>query len=146
MARNVIYADSAETVAEVRRLLEAHGIKVGRASAEADAAAAVEHGEARLVAVEAGTGLRDRDSVVEDIRAYEARREDFGREHAGRFIAIHGGEVVGTGESREMAARAGIEAVGRPVALFVIKAGDPLPEPVELDMHADTPRRVVGIE
>lgn len=55
MARNVIYADSAETVAEVRRLLEAHGIKVGRASAEADAAAAVEHGEARLVIVTTAT-------------------------------------------------------------------------------------------
>jgi len=220
MAHTVFYANSPETVAEVCRLLEAHGFRVAHAHARTAAIEAMERGDARVVIVEAdrhdddGARLRsimadheayerdfaelkekyegryiamyhgevigvadtamdaaraglqalgrpealfvikageplpetERDTVVDDIKVYERRRDELAKEYGDQYIAMYDGEVIGVGDSKIEAARAGVEALGRPMALLVIKAGEPLPEPLRLGMRMDTPRRVVRFE
>ncbi len=221
MAHTVFYANSPETVAEVRRLLEAHGFRVAHAHARTAAIEAMERGDANVVILEAeerddddGARLRsimadheayerdfaelkeksegryiamyhgevigaadtamdaaraglqalgrpealfvikageplpetERAPVVDDIKVYERRRDELAKEYGDQYIAMYDGEVIGVGDSRMEAARAGVEALGRPMALLVIKAGEPLPEPMRLGMRMDTPRRVVRFE
>jgi hypothetical protein len=78
----------------------------------------------------------------DDHQAYERQRETLGAEYEGRFIAMHRGEVLGVGDNLREAVREGIERLGETKSLFVIRAGEPLPEPEELDMQMQAPRSV----
>lgn len=78
----------------------------------------------------------------DDHEAYERQRERLGGEHAGRYIAMYRGEVLATGGSAKEAARDGLKRIGRPASLFVVRAGEPLPEPEEVGMQMDAPRSV----
>ncbi|MEA3403363.1 MAG: hypothetical protein U9R79_19120 [Armatimonadota bacterium] len=79
----------------------------------------------------------------DDHEAYERERDSLGREYPGCYIAMHRGEVIGVGDSANEAAREGLEQLDRPTSLFVIRAGDPLPEPEQLGMQMEAPRSMV---
>ena len=75
--------------------------------------------------------------------AYQRRLTELEAQYHGRYIAMYRGEVVGVGDEPRAALRAGIDALGRPEALFVIKVGDPIPEPEPTSIRPDAPRRAV---
>lgn len=130
----VIISGTGDT-ARLRRILEEHGYHV-RQSADRTSGDA-EDAEMRVVSAGAGDWTwRD------DHEAYERHRKALGREYAGRFIAMHRGEVVGVGENARDAASDGIRRIGHAASLFVIRAGEPIPEPEQLDMQMDVPRSV----
>jgi len=135
----MLFDDEKWTASALRRLLEERGLKVAHAGQPREGAEAVERGEADLVIIEA-------EPEVEDFTAYERRREELGRQYAGSYIAMHDGEVIGVGATAADAARAGIRGLGRPRALFVIRAGEPIPEPEWSDIRPDAPRKAVGDE
>ncbi len=124
--RLLITGDNEQTVATVRRIAEERGLTVtildGAPGGGADA------GE---------WTWRD------DHEAYERRRQQLGEEFAGRYIAMHLGEVIGVGDSAREAAREGLSHLRRPEALFVVMAGEPLPEPEPVGMQMDAPRSIV---
>jgi hypothetical protein len=117
----LITGDNPKAVETIRRMAEERGLAVTSLGSEGSG----------------GWTWRD------DHEAYERQREVLGREHEGQYIAMHHGEVVGVGESAHEAAREGLERLGHPESLLVVKAGDPLPEPEELGMQMDAPRGVV---
>ncbi len=161
MAHRIVLVDDNErTRAAVRRLLERHGLRVREAARDSDVAqddqadvVIVDERHARSAApaeppdreraTQISGGRTDEWSWRDDHSAYERQREELGERYAGRFIAMHCGAVIGVGETAEDAAREGLTRLRQPAALFVVRAGDPLPEPEELDMHMDAPRSVL---
>jgi len=118
--RLLISGDNPEAVETIRRMAEESGLDVTSFGDEDDR----------------DWGWRD------DHEAYERNREALGGEYEGRFIAMYRGVVVGVGETARDAARDGLARIGRAASLFVIKAGEPLPEPEELGMQMEAPRSV----
>ncbi len=125
--RLLISGDNEQTVATVRRIAEERGLTV-----------------TILDSAPGGGADAGEWTWRDDHEAYERRRRQLGEEFAGRYIAMHLGEVVGVGDEPRAALKAGIERIGRREALFVIRAGDSIPAPEPLSMRPDAPRRVVG--
>ncbi|MGM0491560.1 MAG: DUF5678 domain-containing protein [Armatimonadota bacterium] len=118
--RLLISGDNPEAVEAIRRIAEEGGLAVTRLGDEANG----------------GWSWRD------DHEAYERRREVLGREYEGQYIAMRHGRVIGVGETAKDAAREGLERLDDPDSLFVVKAGEPLPEPEESGMQMEAPRSV----
>ena len=64
-----------------------------------------------------------------DIAAYEARREQLEKEHAGKFVVFHNGDFVGSFDSLENAAHEAVSKFGRGPYL-IRRVGDPSVIPV----------------
>ncbi len=122
--RLLISGDNPETVATIRRIAEEGGLTV--------------------TSLDNGGGDDAPWDWRDDHAAYERQREQLGEQYAGRHIAMYRGDVVGVGQDRREAARRGLERVGRAVSLFVIAAGEPLPQPEELETRMDAPRGIVA--
>lgn len=151
--------DSKQIEETIRRIAEESGVTLTTVEDQSAGIEAVDGGRAEVafVAGDEGSDLSageepvapisgdgpDRWTWRDDHKAYERQREELGERYAGHFIAMHRGEVVGVGETVEDAAREGLARLRQPAALFVVRAGDPLPEPEELDMQMDAPRSVV---
>lgn len=135
MAHETVVISGTGDTARLRRILEEHGYTV-RQSADAEPRSPAD------TTVELADSDADEWTWRDDHEAYERNREALSRDYAGRFIAMHRGEVVGVGEDARDAARDGVERLGYTASLFVIEVGKPLPEPEELDMQMETPRGV----
>jgi hypothetical protein len=132
--RLLISGDNPEAVETIRRIAEEGGLAV--TALDRDGPRPTTHEGRRDDECEAEWTWRD------DHAAYERQREALGREYRGQYIAMHRGKVIGVGESAREAAREGLDRLGRPAALFAVKAGEPLPEADELDMPMEAPRSV----
>ncbi len=133
--------DNERTRAAIRRLLERHGLRVREADAGCDAG---EIDEADLVIVENGAAS-DEDRAWtwrDDDAAWERKLPELMEKYPGKFVAMYRGEIVGVGEEARDAAREGLKAVGRPVALFVARVGDPRPEPLDVGTWMGAPRSI----
>jgi len=139
--------DNERTRAAMRRLLERHGLRVREAAPGADAGDA---DEADVVIVE-DAAPSDTDAVLRpwplerEEAAYRAAEPRLRAEHAGEFVALFRGDVVGIGATAREAMRAGTEKLGQRAVFFVHRVGDAIPEPETApeSFRADAPREAV---
>ena len=82
-------------------------------------------------------------SLMADDEAYERMLPELLQRYEGQYVALYRGELIGVAKTAKQAALRGIEALGRPEALFVARVGEPRPEPLELGMWIGAPRQVV---
>lgn len=144
--RLMLFDDERCTPAALERLLEERGLTVTHVQKRADGAGAIRRGEADVVIVAEEAAAEDNDhgeawSPLDDDRAYERKLPELMDKYEGKYVAMHEGEVVGVGDSVKEAACQGVERLDRPDSLFVVRAGEPLPEAEELRIQAETPRR-----